>query len=97
MTNEQAINIAMQEVKREMADRKNDTLIIKCEVILNKSELEAWRKTIQKQMDEGIVLLPWYLTPMLVPEDVAIKIGENPGYILRKEEIHQCLQTSDQN
>ena len=62
MTNEEAINIGMQEAKREMADRKNDTLIIKCEVNLRLSELEALRKTIQKQMDEGIVLLPWYLT-----------------------------------
>ena len=89
MTNKQAINIAMQEAKREMTDRKNDTLIIKCEVHLKISELEAWRKTIQKQMDEGIVLLPWYLTPMLVPEDAQSLIKVN-------KEAPEC-QTSDQN
>lgn len=89
MTNKQAINIAMQEAKREMTDRKNDTLIIKCEVNLKISELEAWRKTIQKQMDEGIVLLPWYLTPMLVPEDAQSLIKVN-------KEAPEC-QTSDQN
>ena len=53
-----------------------DVLIIKSEVRLPKDMIEQWHEKILKMKEEGVILLPYYLTPMVVPEDVAIQFVE---------------------
>lgn len=98
-TLEEVVDNWNQNWKREESKTRNDLLVIKVKPGINvKADLmNHWRKEILRQKETGLVVLPWFLEAVVVPEDVVIKIAENPGYTLTKEEIHQCLQTSDQS
>lgn len=36
--------------------------------------MEYWQKVLIKQKETGVVILPWYLTTVVVPEDTEIRI-----------------------
>ena len=36
--------------------------------------MEYLQKDIVKQKETGVVILPWFLTPVVVPEDTEIRI-----------------------
>lgn len=37
------------------------------------SVIEHWRKEIMKQKEIGVIVLPWFLTAVTVPEDTEIQ------------------------
>ena len=36
--------------------------------------MKHWQKVIIKQKETGVVILPWFLTTVVVPEDTEIRI-----------------------
>ena len=57
----------------------SDLLVIKVKSGINiKADvMNYWRKNILKQKETGVVLLPWFLEVVVVPEDVEIKFEED--------------------
>lgn len=57
----------------------SDLLVIKVKSGINvKADLmDHWRKEILRQKETGVVVLPWYIDAVVVPEDVEIKFEED--------------------
>ena len=53
----------------------SDLLIVKVKSGINvKADLmDYWRKEILRQKETGVVMLPWFLDAVVVPEDVEIE------------------------
>ena len=75
----------------------SDLLVIKVKPGINiKADLmDRWRKEILRQKETGVVLLPWFLEAVVVPDDIEIQILD-PKSSCVLEEGFEC-QTSDQN
>ena len=52
----------------------NKVLIVKPMIKANIETLEALHKSILLQKETGVVVLPWCVEALLVPEDVEIKV-----------------------
>ena len=52
----------------------NKVLVVKPMIKLNAETLEALHKSILLQKETGVVVLPWSVEALLVPEDVKIKV-----------------------
>lgn len=65
----------MTKEEREESKTRNDLLVIKVKHTINvKSDtMDHWRKEILRQKETGLVVLPWFLDAVVVPEDVEIK------------------------
>ena len=75
----------------------SDVLVIKVKPGINvKADLmDRWRKEILRQKETGVVLLPWFLEAVVVPEDIEVQILD-PKSSCVLEEGFEC-QTSDRN
>lgn len=56
----------------------NDLLVVKVEdgVNIKADMMGHWRKEIMKQKETGVIVLPWFLTAVVVPEDIEIRFDE---------------------
>ena len=52
----------------------NKILVVKPMIKLNAETLEALHESICLQKETGVVVLPWCVGALLVPEDVEIKV-----------------------
>ena len=52
----------------------NKVLVVKPTIKVNVETLEALHKSILLQKETGVVVLPWCVEALLVPEDVKIKV-----------------------
>ena len=52
----------------------NKVLVVKPMIKLNAERLEALHKSILLQKETGVVVLPWCVKALLVPEDIEIKV-----------------------
>lgn len=50
-----------------------DLLIVKINMFLRNKEMDALRKCILEQRDTGLIVLPVYCEPILVPKNVDIE------------------------
>lgn len=53
----------------------SDCVIVKVkdEINIKADMMEHWRKEIMKQKETGVIILPWFLTAVVVPEDIEIR------------------------
>lgn len=81
----------------EESKTRNDLLIVKVKpgVEIKPDVMNYWRNEIIKMKETGVVVLPWFLDVVVVPEDVEIQIID-PKSSCVLEEGFKC-QTSDQN
>ena len=54
-------------------------LIIKANVLASVRFLEELRESICRQKEDGVIVLPSYCDPLLVPEDVEIRMEDSGG------------------
>ena len=52
----------------------SDLLVIKSKVYLKPEQMEKWRRIFIDMKKQGTILLPYYFTAEVVPDDVEIKI-----------------------
>lgn len=52
----------------------NDILIIRVNAILSNQDMGVLRESISEQMKTGIIFLPIYCEPIIVPEGTKIKL-----------------------
>ena len=53
---------------------KDEILVIRCNLMLYPNELEQERKKVMEQLKDGVVVLPGYMQPVIVPKDVEIRL-----------------------
>lgn len=51
-------------------------LILKASFSLRQAELKEWSERIKREKEKGLIILPSYFEPILVPNDIEIKIEQ---------------------
>lgn len=67
-----------------MAEQEKAVLVIQVKAFLNNKELQHIHDYAKAQMETGVVVLPVYCEPILVPEGIEIRFEDNV-----KEEKHE--------
>lgn len=55
---------------------KDEILVLRCKCALKKEDMEKLRRSVLRQVFEGVVLLPDYVEPLIVPAGIEIRIEE---------------------
>lgn len=55
---------------------KDEILVIRCTAAVKAEEINKARRIILNQMEDGVVVLPWYLEPIIVPAGLEVRIEE---------------------
>ena len=53
---------------------KDEILVVRCNMPLPAEDLNRARKTIKAQVEDGVVILPYFMEPLVVPADLEIRI-----------------------
>lgn len=53
---------------------KDEVLIVRYNLVVPKGYLEKARQEIMLQLKDGVVVLPYYMEPVIVPKDVEIRL-----------------------
>lgn len=61
--------------------KENNLIIVKSGLNIKADLLEHWRKEILKQKETGVIVLPWYLDVIVVPEDMKVQFDPS-GIVL---------------
>ena len=56
----------------------SDLVIVKVKegISVKPDMMGYWRKEIMKQKETGVIVLPWFLTAVVVPEGIEIRFEE---------------------
>ena len=57
--------------------KDNEVLVIKCGVFMSDYDLQKMHDDIVKERKTGVVVLPVYCEPVIVPEDVKIEVRDD--------------------
>ncbi len=55
---------------------EKDLLVLKCNAFLKEREFNALYRAIYEQREAGVIIVPPYIEPILVPEGTEIRISE---------------------
>lgn len=55
-----------------------ELLILKSDILLHQDDRKKWAESIEQEKAKGLIILPPYFTPVLVPDDVEIQIEQEP-------------------
>ena len=55
-----------------------ELLILKSDILLHQDDKKKWAESIKQEKKNGVIILPPYFTPLLVPNDVEIRIEQEP-------------------
>lgn len=55
-----------------------DLLIIKSDILLHQDDRKKWMESIKREKESGVIILPPYFEPLLVPNDIEIKMEYEP-------------------
>lgn len=60
---------------------KDEILVIRCNLMLYPGDLEKERQKVMEQLKDGVIVLPGYMEPVIVPKDVEIRLegGDENG------------------
>lgn len=63
----------------------SDILVVKCNVFMRDKQMDDLYDHIKSQMEDGLVVLPPYCEAVLVPEDIAIKMTDATGIVVKED------------
>lgn len=55
-----------------------ELLIIKSDIFLHQDDRKKWVESIKREREKGVIILPPYFEPLLVPNDIEIIIEQEP-------------------
>ena len=55
---------------------KDEILVIQCKCTVKQEDMEKVRRSVLRQMEDGVVLLPHWLDPVIVPAGLEVRIQE---------------------
>ena len=67
-----AFNMAIKALSQEPCD----LLIIKSDIFLHQDDREKWMESIKREKESGVIILPPYFEPLLIPNDIEINIEQ---------------------
>lgn len=62
-------------------------LIIKSDILLHQDDRKKWMDSIKREKENGVIILPPYFTPLLVPNDIEIRIEQPCDNAISRETI----------
>ena len=71
---EEAVEMAISALEQEPCE----LLILKSDIFLHQDDEKKWAERIEHEKAKGLIILPPYFTPLLVPNDVEIRIEQQP-------------------
>ena len=69
---ETALEMAISALEQE----PYDLLIIKSDLLLNQDDRKKWMERFKREKEGGVIILPPYFEPLLVPNDIEINIEQ---------------------
>ena len=75
VTHEEALDMAIQVLSQEPCE----LLIIKSDILLHQDDRKKWMESIKREKESGVIILPPYFEPLLVPADIEINIEQKSG------------------
>ena len=70
----EALEAAIQALTQEPCE----LLIIKSDILLHQDDRKKWTESIKREKESGVIILPPYFEPLLVPNDIEINIEQEP-------------------
>ncbi|MBR7089241.1 MAG: DUF551 domain-containing protein, partial [Lachnospiraceae bacterium] len=64
-----------------------ELLIIKSDILLHQDDRKKWTESIKREKESGVIILPPYFEPLLVPNDIEINIEQEPCTDLCVEQL----------
>lgn len=64
-----------------------DILVVKCNCLFHKKQLQDIYYYLRHQKESGVILLPPYLEAQIVPDDVKIKLVDENGKEIDDDQI----------
>lgn len=64
-----------------------ELLIIKSDIFLHQEDRKKWIEGIKREKENGVIILPPYFTPLLVPNDVEIRIEQPCDDAISREAV----------
>lgn len=58
---------------------KDEILVLRCKHAFKKEDMEKLRRLVLRQVFEGVVILPDYVEPIIVPAGLEVRIEEADG------------------
>ena len=55
-----------------------ELLIIKSDILLHQEDRKKWIESIKREKENGVIILPPYFEPLLVPANIEINIEQEP-------------------
>ena len=71
---ERAFEMAIKALSQEPCE----LLIIKSDILLHQDDRKKWMESIKREKESGVIILPPYFEPLLVPNDIEISIEQEP-------------------
>ena len=68
-----------------------DLLIIKSDILLHQDDRKKWMDSIKREKENGVIILPPYFTPLLVPNDVEIRIEQPCEDAISREAVDKYI------
>jgi len=65
------------EAIKALSQEPCDLLIIKSDILLHQDDRKKWMESIKREKESGVIILPPYFEPLLVPADIEINIERN--------------------
>lgn len=89
-----ALEMAMQALSQEPCE----LLIIKSDILLHQDDRKKWVESIKREKESGVIILPPYFEPLLVPTDIEINIEQKSGKwiyeeVTRYEEYYDTVRS----
>ena len=76
-----ALEMAIEALSQEQCE----LLIIKSDILLHQDDRKKWVERIKREKESGVIILPPYFEPLLVPNDIEISIEQEPCKDLERE------------
>lgn len=78
---------AVKEIEKALSQEPCELLIIKSDIFLHQDDRKKWMESIKREKESGVIILPPYFEPLLVPANIEINIEQEPALDKIRAEI----------
>lgn len=79
-----------------LSQEPRELLIIKSNILLHQDERKKWTERIIREKESGVIILPPYFEPLLVPADIEINTEQEPcDDAISRDELLKAIDTWD--
>ena len=78
-------NDAIQMAIKALSQESHQLLVIKSDILLHQDDRNKWMDSIKREKENGVIILPPYFEPLLVPDNIEIEMEHEPCDELSQE------------